>query len=73
VFAGSAKNRQTPAVPDWMRALFGDVTGDELVLVGVIVALILAFSWAPRIGEAIGGLFDERDERDDRDDRDDPS
>jgi hypothetical protein len=61
-----------------MRALFGDVTVRELVLVAVVFGLILLFSWAPRIGEAIGGMGEtarrldggprERAESDERDD-----
>ena len=42
-------------MPDWLRALLGDVTAQELALVGVVFTLILLFSWAPRIGEAHSG------------------
>jgi hypothetical protein len=48
-------------VPEWVRALLGDVTTGEVALVGVIFGVIVLFSWAPRIGEAIGGLFDRND------------
>lgn len=45
---------------DFVRTLFGAVTMNELLLVGLIFTCVLLFSGAPRIGEAIGGWF-ERD------------
>jgi hypothetical protein len=46
---------------DFVRSLLGDVSANELVLVAVIFATVLLFSWAPRIGAAVGGLFDSDD------------
>ncbi len=43
---------------DFVRTLFGAVTGNELLLVGLFFACVLLFSGAPRIGEAIGGWFE---------------
>lgn len=66
-FAQRAKSGQTDsAVPPWIRTLLGDVSVNEIALVAVVFALILLFTWAPRIGEAIGGFLGG-------DDRDDPS
>lgn len=43
---------------DWL----GDVSPNELALVAVIFAAVLLYSWAPRIGAAVGGLFEGGDE-----------
>ena len=40
----------------------GNVTGGELALVGVLFASIILFSWAPKIGESVGGWLDSDDE-----------
>jgi hypothetical protein len=54
---------------NFLSGLFGEVTPSELVLVAVLFAAILLFSWAPRLGEAVGGLFDDEDEREPPSDR----
>jgi hypothetical protein len=43
---------------DWLRAILGDVTAGEAGLVAVLFTLIMLFSWAPRIGQTVGGWFD---------------
>ena len=48
---------------EYVRTLLGEVTMDEVALAAVLVVCVLGFSWAPRIGEALGGLFEQdRDE-----------
>jgi hypothetical protein len=47
---------------DFVRSLLGDLTFNELALVVLIFASVLLFSWAPRIGEAVGAAFDADDE-----------
>ena len=42
-----------------LRSVLGEASTNELALVGLFFLLILGFNWAPRIGEAIGGLFEE--------------
>jgi Sec-independent protein translocase protein TatA len=32
----------------------------ELILTGIIVVLIFGWSWLPRIGQRLGGMFDKR-------------
>ena len=44
-----------------MRAVFGQVTVNELILVAIIFACVLAYGWAPKAGEFIGGMFDQDD------------
>ncbi|MEM1030218.1 MAG: hypothetical protein AAF928_05490 [Myxococcota bacterium] len=43
-----------------VRMALGEVTGDEFFLVVIFFFCIALFAWAPRVGEAIGGLFDDR-------------
>jgi hypothetical protein len=43
---------------DWLRSLFGEVTRNEVILVAIIFLCIMAYSWAPRLGEAAAGLFE---------------
>ncbi len=47
---------------DWLHAMMGDVTAGEAGLVAVLFTLIMLFSWAPRIGQAVGSWFDGDDE-----------
>ncbi len=47
---------------DTLRAVFGRATADELALVGLIFFCVLAYGWAPKAGEWVGGLFDPGDE-----------
>ena len=44
-----------------VRSALGDISSDEAILVAILFIAILGFSWAPRIGGALGSLFD-RDE-----------
>jgi hypothetical protein len=46
----------------WIQQVLGNVTRGELALVAVLSITILMFSWAPKIGEALGGLADPDDE-----------
>ena len=46
---------------DFVSASLGTVTVRELVLVGLIFVCVLAYGWAPKVGEAVGAMFD-RDE-----------
>lgn len=32
----------------------------ELILTGIIVVLIFGWSWFPRLGQMIGGMFDKQ-------------
>ncbi len=43
------------------RTAFGEATTDEVVLVALFFVCVVLFSWAPRIGEAMGGLFEPSD------------
>lgn len=52
-------------MPEWLRLLLGEVTANELLLVGLLFLCVLAFSGAPALGEAVGGLFDEADDGND--------
>lgn len=47
---------------DTLTAVFGELSMNELMLVGVFFMCVAMFSWAPRIGEAIGGLFGKSDD-----------
>lgn len=47
---------------DVVRSVFGEATPDELALTGVLFVAILLFSWAPQIGETIGGMFEGDDD-----------
>jgi hypothetical protein len=42
---------------DFVRTFLGDITESELLLVGIIFLCVLGFSWAPRLGEALSGVF----------------
>jgi len=46
-------------VLDVLHTLFGEVSHSEAAVIALFFAAILMFAWAPRIGEAIGGMFDE--------------
>jgi hypothetical protein len=50
------------AVLEFVRSVFGEASWNEVALVGVFFACVLFFGWAPRIGEAIGGMFEEPEE-----------
>ena len=43
----------------WLQSILGSVTVSEIALVGLLFGSILLFSWAPRLGEAVGGWFDD--------------
>ena len=47
---------------DLVRSLLGDASPNELALAGLIFAAVILYSWAPRIGEAVGALFESDDE-----------
>ncbi len=47
---------------DSLRTIVGEVSSVELVLVGIIFSCVLGYTWAPRLGEAVFGLFDEDEE-----------
>jgi hypothetical protein len=47
---------------DWLRSAFGEVTQNELILVAIIFLCIVAYTWAPRLGEAAAGLFESDEE-----------
>jgi len=47
---------------DYVRMLLGDATPNELLLVVIFFFCIVSFTWAPRVGEALGGLFSTNDE-----------
>ncbi len=47
---------------DFLRTVFGEVTVDELVIVGIIFFSVLAFGWAPKAGELVGGVFEQDEE-----------
>lgn len=42
-----------------LRSALGEASPNEIALVGLFFLLILGFTWAPRIGEAVGSLFEE--------------
>ena len=41
-------------VLQYLKSVFGAVSNHELWVVGLIVLAILAYSWAPKMGEAVG-------------------
>lgn len=43
---------------EWLQVLVGDFTAGELTLVVIVFGTIVAFSWAPRLGAALGGWMD---------------
>ncbi|MEZ4447717.1 MAG: hypothetical protein R3B72_52055 [Polyangiaceae bacterium] len=43
---------------DWVRSVLGEASKTEIALAGVFVLCVTGFNWAPRIGEAIGGMFE---------------
>lgn len=45
----------------FIRIVLGEVSSSELALVALFFVCILLFSWAPRMGEIVGGLFDDDD------------
>jgi len=45
---------------DWLRSVFGDASHRELVLAGVWCVAVLLNTHVPRLGEAIGGLFEHK-------------
>lgn len=47
---------------DYIHAVFGEVNASELALVAIIYLAVVAYTWAPRIGEAVGGMFDQDEE-----------
>jgi len=44
---------------DFVRSALGEANRFELALALVFFFTVVLYSWAPRIGEAVGGLFDE--------------
>lgn len=44
---------------DYLSAIFGEVNANELALVAVIFFCVLAYGWAPKAGEWLGGMFDQ--------------
>ncbi len=47
------------AVWEYLRTILGEVNADELVLVGIIFSAVVAYTWAPKLGESIGALFEQ--------------
>jgi hypothetical protein len=41
-----------------VRRFLGSATSDEIALAAIFFLCIVGFSWAPRVGEALGSLFD---------------
>jgi len=44
----------------WLRSVFGEASWLEIALVCVWFAVVMLYRQIPRLGEAIGGLFDRR-------------
>ncbi len=44
-----------------LRTVLGEATTNEIALVGLFFVLVLGFTWAPRIGDALGGWFEDPD------------
>jgi hypothetical protein len=57
----SARVYYSDAVSETLRTIFGQASPTELALVGLFFAMVLGFTWAPVLGEAIGGIFDDED------------
>ncbi len=47
---------------DDVRMIFGEATPNEVLLVVIFFFCIVSFTWAPRVGEALGGLFTSDEE-----------
>ena len=47
---------------DTLRTFLGEATFDEVALAALFFLCIVSFTWAPRLGEAIGGLFETPDD-----------
>ena len=47
-------------VLDWLRSVFGEASWLEIALVCVWFVVVLLYRQVPRLGEAIGGLFDRQ-------------
>lgn len=45
-----------------VRRFLGSATSDEVALAVIFFFCIVGFTWAPRIGEALGGLFEGPDD-----------
>jgi hypothetical protein len=48
-------------VLDWLRSVFGEASSVEIALVCTWFLVVVLYRQVPRLGEAIGGLFDRRD------------
>ena len=46
---------------DFVRTVLGEATWDEVALVAVFFLIILFYTWAPKIGEAVGGALGSDD------------
>jgi hypothetical protein len=44
----------------WLRSVFGEASWLEIVLVCVWFGVVMLYRQIPRLGEAVGGLFDRR-------------
>lgn len=42
---------------DFLGSILGEASLTEIALVGLFFVLVLGFTWAPRLGEALGELF----------------
>ena len=51
---------------DWLRATFGEVSFNEVLLAGVFFLCVGLYSWAPQAGQIIGGWFGGEGDADDR-------
>jgi hypothetical protein len=42
---------------DWLRATFGEITLEEFALAMCLFLFVRLYTWAPQLGEALGGFF----------------
>ena len=47
---------------DLFRYVLGEATMTEVALSGVFFGVILLFTWAPLLGEAVGAMFEGDDD-----------
>lgn len=47
---------------DTVRTFLGSASASEFALAALFFLCIVSFTWAPRIGESIGGLLETQDD-----------
>jgi hypothetical protein len=47
-------------MPEWLRAVLGEVTWAEVALVAFWSVSIVLYRHVPRVGELLGGLLERR-------------